>query len=355
MKLLYITNGVCGIGGLERVLSVKTSYFADVMNYKVHILTLNEQFDTPFYSFSHRIVFHNIKTQAGRIGYIQSYIKGINQKVKQINPDIISVCDDGVKGLFVPLWIKKGNAVIIYERHASMQLNGAVWQKKMMRIGSYLYDKVIVLTQYNLSEWKSKNLEVIPNPLSFFPRTCSNLENKRVICVGSISYNKGYDLLINAWRRIVSVYPDWSVYIYGKGNTDEFQKIISNQGLSEQIQFCGPSNDIQTKYLDSSIFVLPSRSEGFGMVLIEAMACGLPCISFDCPCGPRDIIKDGEDGFLVEKENIDQLADAILKLIANKDLRMVMGKQARINVQRYEIGSIAEQWNILFDKLIQKK
>lgn len=351
MKLLYITNGISGIGGLERVLSIKASYFADYLEYEVHIISLNDKADSPFYTFSSRIIFHEVKTTGKGFAYFRSYIQGMNRVVREIQPDIISVCDDGLKGLYVPLWIKKGKAAIIYERHASMRLTGGKLVQKLMALGGYLYDKVVVLTHYNLSEWSSSNLEVIPNPLSFVPHQVSSLNQKKAICVGSISYNKGYDLLISAWEQVATKHPDWTVSIYGKGDTSQLQKLIDQKGLTKQIVFCGPTSQIQEKYLESSFLILPSRSEGFGMVLIEAMACGLPCISFDCPCGPRDIIEDGKNGYLVEPEQVNLLVVAINKIIEDPDLLHQMGEYARKSIHAYEIEVIASLWHELFSQL----
>ncbi|MCB4234502.1 glycosyltransferase [Kaistella anthropi] len=128
---------------------------------------------------------------------------------------------------------------------------------------------------------------------------------KKVIAVGSHSYNKGYDLLLTIWQKIENQFPDWTLEIYGKAVDDTFPNMAKTMGL-QQVFFHQPSTRIEEKYLESSVFVLPSRSEGFGMVIIEAMACGLPVVSFDCPHG-ADIITNGHDGFLAENGNTDDL------------------------------------------------
>lgn len=351
MKLLYITNGINGIGGLERVLSIKASYFAEIWGYDVHIITLDECDTKPFYSFSKQMHFHRIFTSGRGFKYLKSYIREINKVVTMVQPDIISVCDDGLKGVYVPVWIKKGNAALIYERHASMRLNNSRVQALLMKIGGLLYDRVVVLTQYNLSEWIGKNQVVIPNPISFIPQEKSCLKEKRIICVGSISHNKGYDLLIEAWRRIASDCLGWKIDIFGKGDFSKYQKMIDDYHLNDSIHFCGPTRNVQNEMLNSSFLVLPSRSEGFGMVLIEAMACGLPCISFDCPCGPRDIIENGVNGILVPPENSELLAESIKSIILYPERLKEMSRFTSQTVSKYSIDSVAQVWRNLFINL----
>ena len=348
MRNVYISNGITGIGGLERVLSVKASFFSEVLGYEVFIITLNEAECTPFYPFSPRISFCNVQTQSKGLAYLQSYVQGINRWIDKINPDVICVCDDGIKGLYIPLWIHRGKSRLIYERHASLQFCTHPWQRVLMQLGGKLYHKIVVLTQYNAKEWHWGNIEVIPNPLSLHPKTVSSLQSKRIICVGSLSENKGYDLLIKAWSNIASRYPDWSIHIYGKGNSSPYRQAVENAGLTQQIEFHSPTDQIEEEYIASSMLVLPSRSEGFGMVLIEAMSCGLPCVSFDCPSGPRDIISHGEDGFLVKPQDTDELGKRITQLIESEELRKKMGQAARKNSQRYKMEEIAPLWEKVF-------
>ena len=356
-KLLYITNGISGSGGLERVLSVKASLLADKYDYEVTILGLNAGNDTPFYEFSPNIKQVSIRVSGNPLKYIHQYRTGIQKVVDQIQPDIISVCDDGLKGFFVPTLIST-KAKIIYERHASILLNTSSSLKGLivrvlMKCQTKKFDRFVVLTPSNIKEWKGNNIIAIPNPLSFSSELTSTLQNKKVMAVGSHSYNKGYDLLLDSWRKIEEKYPDWELHVYGKIDKDEtFIKYAQHLAL-KQVYFHAPVSDIQSRYAEASVFVLPSRTEGFGMVLIEAMACGVPCVSFDCPSGPADIITDGEDGWLVESENVAQLAEKLSALIKDEKLRMKMGQAARENVKRYEAVRIVQQWDELFKILLK--
>lgn len=357
MKLIYITNGINGAGGLERVLSVKASYFADQYGYDVTILVLNNAHQNPFYEFSSKIKFISIDVK-GLSGYFKAYKKEIQKVISSIKPDVISVCDDGLKGFFLPSIIKT-NAKWIYERHVSKLTESRDthgFLKKtftkvkwgLMEIFAKKFNRFIVLTEGNKKEWPSlKNMEVISNPLSFYPEESSALDKKTVICVGKISYQKGQDLLLKAWEQVHRKYPDWQLHLYGKENLT----VLDTNHLTNNVHYFHPAKDIEQKYLQSSVYVMSSRFEGFGMVLIEAMACGLPCVSFDCDYGPSDIIEDNVDGFIVDKEDIRTMAEKIMILIEDSDLRKCFGRNAKSNVERYKPEAIAKQWDTLFKNL----
>lgn len=199
-----------------------------------------------------------------------------------------------------------------------------------------------------------KNIRVIPNPSSIYPTEKANLENPKVIAVGSHTYNKGYDRLLNAWKYISKEYPDWQLHIFGKSNPTVNLEVLVNELKIESSVFLNPpTKNIEQEYLNSSVFVLPSRSEGFGMVLIEAMACGVPCVSFDCPSGPRDIITNDIDGFLVKNHDVEGFTKKIMYLMQDKQLRKKMGQKAKENVSKYAPTRIVKQWDSLFKELIR--
>lgn len=366
MKLLYLTNGICGSGGLERVLSVKASALAEDYDYEVHILVLNESVEQkPFFEFSEKIIRHSINVSGNPVQYWKSYKNGIKSKVAEINPDVISVCDDGLKGFFIPKILGR-KIPLVYERHVSKQIElnsemsglqrAAVRQKfRMMDFLATDFDKFVVLTPGNKSEWPLLNLDVIPNPLSFLPDKVSTLQNRKVIAVGKQSYQKGYDLLLQSWALLHDKKSGWELHIYGKQEPNlKLENLAEKLGISNSVFFHSPEKNIVEKYQDSSVFVLSSRFEGFGMVLIEAMSCGVPCISFDCPHGPGDIINDGKDGFLVENGNIEKFAEKLSLLINDEQLRKEMGNNARQTSENYKPENILKVWDALFKKLKSK-
>ncbi len=367
IQLLYITNGIHGSGGLERVLAVKASYLADKMGYEVHILTLNGGDKQPFYDFSHTIKFHDIKAIGNPFNYFLSYRSGIKKVIKTIAPDVISVCDDGLKGLLFPVLFGK-KTPIIYERHVSKQIENktdtisfvqrlkTTLKFRLMNFGASQFHKFVVLTNGNLKEWNLPNIVVIPNPLPFNSLEQSAHTNKKVLVVGKQSYQKGYDRLLDIWSLVQEKFPDWSLEVYGKLNPAlGLEEKAKQFKIDKSLKFYPPIKDVQTKYKEAAIYVMTSRFEGFGMVLIEAMSYGVPCVAFDCPHGPADIIKDGKDGFLVANGDIDTFAVKLMALMENKALRQQLGTNALKDVNRFNVTKVVKKWDTLFKSLVHLK
>ena len=224
------------------------------------------------------------------------------------------------------------------------------WSSNLLRHLKKL-DKLVVLTDRDRESWvELNNVVTIPDPLSLSPTTISLLTEKRVVTIARYSHEKGIDLLLKAWSIVEKQVSDWCLDIFGDGDRTSYEQLIDELKInSSRCQLHGRTNDVEKEYLNSSLFVLTSRFEGFGMVITEAMVCGLPVISFDCPWGPRSIIKDGEDGFLVENGNVDALANKMCRLMEDKNLRVSMSQAGLKNVQRFSIEHVAEQWKCIFE------
>lgn len=184
----------------------------------------------------------------------------------------------------------------------------------------------------------------------------SSLTNKQAIMVGRYNEAKGYEYITEAWETVHKRHHDWILNIYGSGEMrDDVERWIKERNLQDTMIMHEPTIHIMEKYTESSICVLSSRYEGFTLVIMEAMSCGVPCVSFDTPFGPRNIITDGEDGILVDYLNTKALADSICKVIEDENLRKRLGMNAKRNIQRFSQETIMQQWQNLFHSLINNR
>lgn len=377
LKIVYVTPALYMAGGVERVLTLKANYFAKNFDYDITII-LTEGKDKPlFYPLSEKIKVINLNIGFEElwscsflkkiIVYLKKqcrYKKALTAELMRIHPDItisllrreinfINDIKDGSRKIG-ELHVNRAN-YRNFEANDSNFIKNLFAKFWMYSLVSKLkqLDRFVVLTEEDKSAWPElHNICVIPDPLSFIPTQQSPLTEKRVIAVGRYVYQKGFDLLLQAWAKIEKQCPDWQLAIYGDGNRTPYEQQMKDLGIDDtRCHLNGPTADIQQEYINSSIFAFSSRFEGFGMVLVEAMACGLPVISFDCPCGPKDIIQDHVDGFLVANGNIDKMTEAIIWMTQHPEQHRAMATKAIENVQRFSMEKIAEKWKSLFDAL----
>ena len=378
LKIVYCTPALYMAGGVERVLTLKANYFAEHFGYDITII-LTEGKDKPlFYPLSDRIKIVNLDDNFEEL-WTCSFVKKVfvylskqrifkkrlTAELMRIRPDIsvsllrreinfINDIKDGSKKIG-ELHVNRANYRNFEEGDANFIKNlfAKFW---MCSLVSHLkqLDKFIVLTEEDKASWTElSNVEVIPDPLAFDITEVSPLKAKRVIAVGRYVYQKGFDLLLQAWAKIEKQFPDWELAIYGMGDRSSYENLAQQLGINmNRCHLNGSTQNIKKEYLESSLFVFSSRFEGFGMVLIEAMACGLPVVSFDCPCGPKDIVSHDEDGLLVPSGDIDKLANAMSQLMDSYELRHQMAKNAICNVRRFQIDEIADRCQLLFEDVL---
>lgn len=377
MKIIYCINGLFNSGGMERILTNKVNYLVENFNYDITIITTDQKNREVFYPLNKKVkhidLGLNYTDDLGKNFFKRIYIY-IRKQIKhrkllkkffiELKPNII-ISLGNHETFFLPEIVDK-NIKTIREHHFNknfrlQELSQNFLYKLKFFYDNYReekslkkYDEFIVLTNEDKKLWKNSKVKVIPNFSNYISNKVSKCNNRKLISVGRLSYEKGYDILIDVWNLISRKYPDWTLEIYGEGKEREgLQNKINKLGLENSFLLKGTVKNIQDKYLESSIYVMTSRYEGFGMVIIEAMSCGLPIISFDCPYGPKNIITDNEDGFVVQFENIKQMAERVEELIVNEEKRRLFGKRAKENVQRFSQDKIMEQWNRIFIELIK--
>ncbi len=380
MKIAYCIPGLYNSGGMERVLTLKANYFADVLGYDVIVVLTEGKGKDYYYKLSSRIKVINLDINFDSTYGLPIYIRAFKQIVKERlfkkklkdtlfyeKPDITisllrreinfltSIKDGSIKIGEIHFGRDNFRTLEEYRLPQSVRIFLAKrWINSFIKKVKKL-DSFVVLTHEDKEKWSElNNITVIHNPLTFYPSEISDCSSKQVIAAGRYVPIKRFDHLIEAWAIVSQKHTDWTLQLYGAGNKEQYQSLMEKY----QLKNCfinPPTPDIEQKYCDSSIFVLSSKNEGFGMVIIEAMACGVPPVSYDCPCGPKDIITDQEDGLLVENGNISMLAEKIIYLIENDDIRKEMGRLARIKSQQFLIDNIGKKWDELFNHLLRRK
>ena len=382
MKIVYCIVDCSLSGGTERVVCSKANYLANKLRYDVTIIT-TDQYDRPnFYLFSNKIRFIDIGINYNELHSYPFFERIIVQMKKRkkhrqklseiltkIKADIVvstytheftllPSIKDGSRKIGEIHFSKEYNRIENkYKKQSFLSKVASLLAEKRKHLFIRRYDKFVALTREDLKNWRNlPNITQIYNPLPFYIDSSSTLERKRIISIGRLSLQKSFDRLIEAFCLVHAEFPDWQLDIFGTGEKEkQLRSLIKNYGLENVIKINRPTQDIIKEYLESSIYVMTSLYEGFGLALTEAMSCGVPCISFDCPSGPSEIINDGENGFLVEDGNITQLSKKIKILIHNSELRKEMGKKAKKDVLRFSPDTIMNEWINLFNELIKNE
>lgn len=381
MKLIYLTPGIFNSGGTERVLSIKANYLVDVAGFEVIIITTDQKKRKCFFDFDKRIKHYDLginfcdDTSLSLLKFYQVrrkkneiYRKRLEELIRKESPDVcISLF--GKEFDFLPSL--NISCKIIAELHFNKKFReksylslhkGVLWRfiakirTRQLVKTSRKYDKVIVLTKEDLCQWNKTNNNVIQiyNPLPYQTQQTSELTNKSFISVGRLSSQKNYESLISAWSIVHNMYPDWQMNIWGDGELKDFlRNKIRTYNVEDSFILRGKTDRIDKEYLKNSAFVMSSRYEGFPMVLLEAASFGLPLISYDCYTGPKDIIDDGVNGFLVPFNNEEALSDAMCKIIKSSELRKEMGMNAKVKSLDFSQDKILPQWPVFFYNLLK--
>jgi len=364
MKILFYTDQTYKHGGIERVLTNKINYLVKQQNYEVHLLTTEQKNKTHCYTTNNKLITHDLGINYHRetsyfhpknLLKVPFHFFRLKKQLKQINPDIV-ITPHYDFSFFLHKKSKK-----IKEYHSSKYFesknrnnNKSIFKNILYKLNDFIeskYDNIIILTKDEKQHYKSNNTIVIPNGIDDISKQTAKLINKTAISAGRIAPVKGFDKLIDTWHIIAKKYPDWKLEIYGDGEAtyiEKLQKQINKLNLQKQICLCGQTDNLKDEMLEASLYVMSSKTECFPMVLLEAQSVGLPIVSFDCPYGPRNIITNNQDGILVEDQNNDKLANAIMILIENENIRIEMGQMAKLNIKKLQEKEVMNKWFKLF-------
>lgn len=364
MILLYVTDAFAVWGGMERVLADKMNYLSECYGYDVVLVTINQGDHSIPFSLSPQIkhvdlgvrlhqqyAYSGVKRFLMHRQLVAQLKEKLGNTLLQISADIIICAKLDFVGVLNGL---RGGTPLIVESHTLCRADYYEKLNLLRRLHVWQFirqvskaDTVVTLTAGDAKDWYDYNKKVcvIPNVVHLNQsNNFSDYNDKKIIFVGRFTKQKDFDSLLRIWSIVYSQHSDWTLDVYTDGD-------IHAPGVC----IYKPIANIMEKYSNSSMLLLTSLFEPFGLVLLEAMSCGLPVVSFDCPYGPADIITDGVDGFLVKNRDINDFANRVCQLIEDNELRMRMGQAAVKSAQRYRADVIMPKWKELFERLCQKE
>lgn len=373
--IFFLSFNIFGMGGTGRTVINTANYLAN-RGYNVELISVFGDKNDQYFGIDEKVKVTVLdKKKKSRVERILKSRRSslINKKDEFYNQ--FSLLTDfkilktlyGIKGgvvvstrpgfnIMIAKYVKMRRFKVIAQEHLNFHIHPKELQSEIKKYYKKL-DVIMTLTDADTNDY-IKNIPALKNKIIKIPNAVPELKvnndikaKNQIIAAGRLVDQKGFDLLIKASKYIVKECPEWSIKIYGKGRDEQYLKcLIAENDLQKNVFLMGPSKNIEENMKESKIFVLSSRYEGFGMVIVEAMKVGIPVVSFDCPEGPREIITDGYDGVLVESENIKELANQVIRLIENEKLRQTLATRGRESVNRFDLSIIGSQWiKVLLD------
>ena len=353
-KIAILVFDITQLAGTERAVCNLANSLVESQKYSVSIISMNSIHGTPRYIINSSVQLYNLgipesKNIITRLKLYKLLIKKVDEFCQK---EGIKIVIGTGHGLNILLFFLRKRVKIIACEHMSY-MDAPLISKILRRVVYPCLDAVVTLTSADGKNYSfHRNLKIIPNSLPFLPEKHSDLTNKVILAIGNLTPTKGFDLLINAISLIKNECNGWVIKIIGAGEDEKKLRLqIDVLKLNELVKIYPPTNAIEQEYLQSSIFVLSSRLEGFGLVLIEAQSCGLPIVSFDCPSGPGEIVSHNENGILVKNGDIKQLSMALLELIQDSKKRNSFGKKALQSIDRYKSEKVFILWDLLLEQL----
>lgn len=361
-KIAFISWDMTILGGINQVIVTLANEF--VKHYDVHIISLingNGQAEPKLDSRIHDIFFVQEKECRGR-EVISGGKAKLNKYLKENKIEILFLMGFQVGFPVILMTGRKGYKHVFCEHEALMSR----WHERKITLVRYLAalmsDKIVTLTEQNALDYRKmfhfpmKKIDYIYNSIDENVIRKRNEEydktSKTILSVGRFSPEKQYDVLVNVAEEVLNKHPDWKWVIYGTGETfSDIQNEIETRKLDEQVILKGETKNVASVYKQGALFVLTSYREGLPLVLLEAKVNHLPCVSFDIVSGPREIIRDQVDGYLVEPFDLESMIQSIEQLITNEELRFKMASEADKNLDKFSISKIMEKWMKLIETL----
>ena len=376
MKLVYIVRSLHPIGGIERTLTDKANWLV-AHGHEVMFVTYKQGGDNFSFPLDSRVKQMDLKCSIYSLFKFPIYTrlfeyfslskifqKRLGEVLNEFLPDVISVAIPNAEDFVWEVVKVAQKAKVVVESHVAYDYlyNGKSLTDRLL----YLFhspfrairntDALIVLTESDADSWKRmgvQNIKVVPNPVSFYVENIDNVvkNEKRIVAVGRLVRQKRFDRLIDAFALIAHHYPGWYVDIIGEGDLrPALEQQVLERKLFGRVKVQNFTSDVMSEYMKSQFLVLSSDYEGFGLVIIEAMACGIPVVATNCPHGPSEIIEDGETGLLARLD-VKDLADRMEWMISHQEERRIMGAKAHEAVAFYRKDIIMKEWESAYKRV----
>lgn len=354
-EICFFSGDIARSGGTERVATVIASELVKC-GYEVSILSVSNG-ERAFFPLHPDVQLHSLHMEGRSANFSDlAIIKKLHNYLKRNNIDIIVDVDVILSWYSLPASIGTSAEVVSWENFHFFINEGGFFQRLRRtwarKLASRFSRCIVTLTDKDKRQYLDNlscltKVVAINNPHTIENEKKASLDSNIVLAAGRLTNMKGFDLLLKSWSLIAGGYPDWSLRIVGSGECEEMLKALAHDlRLDDSVEFIPKTNNIEKYYLGASIYALSSRFEGFGLVLLEAKSFGLPIVSFDCDYGPADIVRDGLDGILVPKEDVQALADGIMKLIHDPAQRSEFGNNA-VSDRRFDVANIITAWRAI--------
>lgn len=342
MNILFLEGDMSRTGGTERM----TAWLANELSQKfnVHIISLKFNKNNIFFPLSNAVT-HTVLEN----GNLLNQIFQIRKYIKKQKIDIVINVDTGI-GIFGVLAALFTKAKVITWEHSNFHNN---WNSRIFpylrKFAAKFSNKMVVLSEKDKQNYLSnihrcKEVTVIPNPMGAYGGDY-DINCKTILSAGLLCEIKRFDRIIPIAKKVFAKHPDWSWVICGDGDERaNLEKLISENNLNGKVILAGSITNIAEFYKNSAMFVLTSQMEGLPMVLLEAKAHKLPIVAFDIQTGPSDIVRDNQNGFLIEPYNLEAMAEKINLLIENEDLRKHFSDNTILDIEKFSQERIIEQW-----------
>lgn len=356
MKILILGGNFNNTGGTERVGSLVANGLSEA-GYEIVLASMSCG-DKPFFPLNKEIKVTSLFDSPGRALYrTPKTIYRLRKLLKEQRIDTLIVVETMAVLFTLPAVLGLAVKHVCWEHFNFNSDLGKKSRRIARQLAARYCDSVITLTERDKQYWldgtrHKSQITAIANPCPFPVQDYTREENtKTVLAVGRLTHIKGYDLLLRAWLQVNRSMPDWTLKIVGEGeDRPKLTDFIEKNGLTSNVELVGNTDNVGQYYQQAEVFCLSSRFEGFGMVLIEALAFGLPIVSFDCEAGPAEVL-DGTDSILVPENDIDLLASLLIELMRDDERRKTMSLKSKEKAKIYQPHNIIKKWDAEIKKI----